>query len=99
MIRWTRCARIKYGHFMQGVQWAKEVEDFVNKKYKLPVSVYMDSFGQFATVHWFCDYKDLAELEKLAGPILADKEYQKLVNKGTEFLVPDSAVDTVMRAL
>ncbi len=99
MIRWTRCARIKYGDFIKGVQWAKEVAEFVNKKFKIQVSVYMDSFGEFATVRWFCDYKDLAELEKVAGQILADKEYLKLVNKGAELLVPDSTVDTVMRAL
>jgi len=99
MVRWTRSARIKYGNFNQGVQWAKEVAEFVNKKYNIQVSVYMDSFGEFATIRWFCDYKDLAVFEKLVGQLLADKEYLQIVGKGTEFLVPDSVFDTVMRAM
>jgi hypothetical protein len=99
MVRWIRSARIKYVNFNQGVQWAKEVAEFVNKKYKIQVSVYMVSFGEFATIRWFCDYKDLATLEKLAGQILVDKEYMQIVGKGTEFLVPDSVLDTVMRAI
>ena len=99
MVRWTRSARIKYGNFNQGVQWAREIAIFVNKKYKIQVSVYMDSFGEFATIRWFCDYKDLEAFEKLAGQILVDKEYLQIVSKGTEFLVPDSVLDTVMRAI
>ena len=99
MVRWTRCARIKYGNFNQGVQWAKEVAGFVNKKCKIQVSVYMDSFGEFATIRWFCDYKDLATMEKVAGQLLVDKEYLQIVGKGTEFLVPGSVFDTVMRAI
>ena len=99
MVRWTRGARIKYVNFNQGVQWAKEIAEFVNKKYKIQVSVYMDSFGEFATIRWFCDYKYLAAFENLAGQILVDKEYMQIVSKGTEFLVPDSVLDTVMRAI
>jgi len=59
----------------------------------------MDSFGEYGTIRWFCDYTDLAALEKVGSQILTDKEYLQKVSKGTEFLVPGSVLDTVMRAL
>lgn len=99
MVRWTRYAKIKYGNFNQGVQWAREITTFLNNKYKIQVSVYMDSFGEFGTIRWFCDYKDLADLEKLMGQTRADKEYLQIAVKGAEFLVPDSVLDTVMKAI
>ncbi len=99
MIRWTRGARINPGQFLQSVQWAKEVTEFVNKKYKIKVSVYMDYFGEYGTIRWFCDYADLAALEKVGNQLLLDQEYLQKVSKGADYLIPGSASDTVMRAL
>ncbi len=99
MVRWTRCTRIKYGAFIQAVQWAKEITKFVNEKYKIKLSVYMDSFGDFGTIRWFCDYADLAAMEKVGHQLLADKEYLQKVNKGADLLIPGSVCDTVMRAM
>ena len=31
MVKWTRSARIAPRKFVQGVQWAKEIPEFVNK--------------------------------------------------------------------
>jgi len=35
------------------MQWAKEIAEFVNNKYKTQVSIYMDSFGEFGTIRCF----------------------------------------------
>ncbi len=99
MVRWTRCARIKYGAFVQAIQWAKEITKYVNEKYKIQLSVYMDSFGDFGTIRWFCDYADLATMEKVGRQLFADAEYLQKVNKGADWLIPGSVVDTVMRAM
>ena len=98
MVRWTRSARIAPGKFIQGVQWAKEIAEFVNKKYKIQVTVYMDSFGEAGTIRWFADYENLAALDKLGDKIFADQEYFKKLNQAAD-LFQAGYFDTVMRAI
>ncbi len=98
MVRWTRSARIAYGKFPQAIKWAKDITEFINKKYKNQTTVYMDTFGEYGTIRWFADYKDLAALEKLGNQILADQEYRQKVNQATELLIQGSIVDVVMQA-
>jgi hypothetical protein len=99
MVRWTRSARIVPGKFSQAIKWAKEITEFINKKYKLQQSVYMDLFGEYGTIRWFVDYADLAALEKMGNQILADQEYRQKVNQATELLIQDSVFDTVMHSM
>ena len=99
MVRWTRSARIVPGKYLGAVQWAKEVAEYVNTKYKTQVSVYMDYFGEYGTIRWFCDYPDLAAFEKLANQLITDQEYIGKLKSGTGLLTPGSAFDTVMRAI
>ena len=99
MIRWTRSARITPGNVLHTMQWGKEIAELVNKKYKTQVSVYMDYFGEYGTIRWFCDYPDLAAFEKLANQLITDQEYIGKLKSGTGLLTPGSAFDTVMRAI
>lgn len=99
MIRWTRSARISGGKIVQAVQWAKEITEFVNKKYNIQVSVYMDYFGEFGTIRWFCDYPDLAALEKVGNQLNVDQEYLQRVIKGAELIAAGSVFDKVMTAI
>jgi NIPSNAP len=99
MIRWTRSARIAHGKFMEAIQWAKEIPEFINKKYGSQVTVYLDSFGEFGTIRWFADYADLAALEKLNHQLMTDPEYLKRVMEGTDLVMPGSVFDTVMRSI
>ena len=100
MIRWARSARISSGkYFPQAMQWAKEIAEFVNKKYKIQVSVYMDSFGEIGTIRWFCDYADLAAMEKVGNQLNTDQEYWQRVIQASDFIMQGSVYDTVMRAI
>ena len=99
MIRWTRSAKIAYGKLPQATKWAKETTEFSNKKYKTQTSVYLDSFGEYGTIRWFCDFADLAALEKLGSQLMADQEYLQKVNQATDLLVHGSVFDTVMNAI
>ncbi|MFX0203681.1 MAG: NIPSNAP family protein [Candidatus Hodarchaeota archaeon] len=100
MIRWTRSLRISSGKYnQQAIQWAKEITEFLNKKYKPQFSVYMDILGEGGTIRWFCDYADLATLEKVAEQIVQDQEYWQKVNQGSDFFMPGSVHDTVMSAI
>jgi branched-subunit amino acid aminotransferase/4-amino-4-deoxychorismate lyase len=99
MIRFTRSARIVRGKFPQAMQWAKEITEFANKKYKIQMSVYLDSFGEVGTIRWFNDYTDLAALEKIRNQLLADQEYFQRLNQAADLLVQGSAFDTVMHTI
>ena len=99
MIRWTRSARITPGKFMETIKWAKDIAEFINKKYGSQVTVYLDSFGEFGTIRWFADSADLASLEKLQHQLNADHEYLQKVLQGADLVMPGSVFDTVMRAI
>jgi hypothetical protein len=99
MIRWTRSARIAPGKFMEAMQWAKEIAEFISKKHGVQTTVYLDSFGEYGTIRWFADHADLATLEKFGYQIFADQEYLQRVNRGTDLIMVGSVFDTVMRAI
>jgi hypothetical protein len=100
MIRWTRSLRISSAkYFPQATQWAKEIAEFVSKKYKFQVSVYMDSFGELGTIRWFCDYPDLATMEKVGNQLNTDQEYWQKVIQASDFIMQESVYDTVMLAI
>jgi len=98
MIRWTRSLQIAAGKDPQAIHWAKEIAEYINKKYGGHLSVYMDCFGQAGTVRWFEDFENLAAQEKRMQQIMADQEYwQKVTQVPALFL--GRAFDTVMVAL
>ncbi len=100
MVRWTRSLRISsVKHYPQAVQWAKEIAELVNKKCNTQVSVYVDSFGEIGTIRWFCDYADMAALEKVGKQLNTDQEYWQKVFQAADFIVRDSVCDTVMQAI
>jgi len=100
MIRWTRSARISSAkYYPQAIQWAKEIAELVNKKYKIQVSAYIDSFGEIGTIRWFCDYEDLAAMERVGKQLNTDQEYWQKVIQASDFIMPGSLYDTVMNAI
>jgi len=99
MIRFTRSARIVPGKFPHAIQWAKEITEFANKKYRIQMTLYVDCFGEVGTIRWFADYPDLAAVEKVRNQILPDHEYWKKFNQSTELLIQGSLIDMVMQSV
>lgn len=101
MIRFRRSAQAKNDKFfLDGVRIAKEVAEYINAKYApVSVQVYTELFGNFNTIHWYIDYKDLATLESISKQLLADQEYLAIVSKGDELSIEGSIHDTLMRSL
>ena len=87
------------GKFPQAMQWAKEITEFLNKKYKTQSSVYLDIFGEWGTIRWFADYADLAAFEKFKNQALVDQEYMKKLSQGADLFIQGSAFDTVMQTI
>jgi len=100
MVRWTRSARVaSSGKFFEAIKWAKEIAEFDNKKYKVQVSVYMDSFGELGTIRWFIDFADLAALEKFMNRVMGDKEHRQKISPFADLFIQDSVYDTVMQSI
>ena len=99
MVRWTRSAKVVLGKFPQAMQWAKEITEFANKKYKTQMGVYLDIFGEAGTIRWVNDYADLGAFEKVRNQLLADQEYWKKLNQSAELFVQGSTFDTVMQSI
>jgi hypothetical protein len=99
MVRWTRTGRAARGKVPQAIQWAKELTEWLNKKYGGHLSVYMDCFGEYATIRWFRDYESLADLEKAVEKIITDKEYWQWAGKATDLFIEGSFTDTAMASL
>ena len=100
MFRFHRTARVSRGKFPEGIQWAKEVTEYINTKYA-PASLqaYAELFGDVGTVHWYADYEDLATIEKLNAQLLADQGYWALLSKAADSFIEGSAHDTLIQSL
>ena len=98
MVRWTRSARIAPGKEPQAIQWAKELHDWMRKKYGSQLSVYMDCFGEVGTIRWFEDFENLAAVEKRMQQVMADQEYWQRVSQAPT-LFQGVVFDTAMATL
>ena len=98
MVRWTRSARIAPGKDPQAMQWAKELTDWIRKKYGSQPGVYMDRFGEAGTVRWFEDFENLAALEERMQQIMADQDYWQRVSQAPT-LFQGGTFDTVVVTL
>jgi hypothetical protein len=83
----------------QAVQWAREIAEYINKKYGLSVGAYANEFGEIDTIRWFVDYANLESVEKLRSELILDREYLKKIGPVVELFIEGSFYDTVLRSL
>lgn len=100
MIRFQRCGKVKNGKLQDGMQYAKEICEYINAKYA-PISVqaFNELFGDMTTIHFCADYEDLATLEKTHAKILADKGYWAIVNKAMDCYIDGSFQDRLISSI
>ena len=87
MVRWVRTGRAKAGKMSQAVQWAKEIAEYINKKYGVTVSAFADVFGEIDTIRWYVDYANLDAIEKLRSELILDRDYLKKVSPVAELFI------------
>ena len=99
MLRFYRTGRVKNGKnlFIEAVQWAKEVAGYLNGTYSLSMQVYSEIFGDFGSIYWYVDYKDLATADAVGGKLMSDQKYWAMVNKGMELFIDGTFHDKIMR--
>ncbi len=100
MIRFQRTARVRSGKFLEGVQFAKEVAEYINANYPLgSLLVFTELFGDTGTIHWNSDNEDLASIEKVNAQLSADQDYWALLSKGDDLFIEGSLHDTVIQSV
>ena len=99
MIRHQRSGRAKVGKAGEGVQFAKEIADFINTKYApVSVQIYTELFGELNTIYWHTDYDELATLEKANAKLTADPDYLAILSKGADIFVEGTLHDKLLKS-
>ncbi len=63
MFRFLTFGQAKNDKQVEAIQFAKEVADYINSKYKpVSVQVYSEVFEDLNNIYWYSDYKDLQRL-------------------------------------
>ena len=100
MITFHRRAVISPGHFVEAVRFASEVAAHVNSlRPDLRVTAGLGIGGQTGTVHWQAQYADMAALEDAQTQLFADEQYQQLLIKAADLLLPGSMTDDIVKSL
>jgi hypothetical protein len=78
-------------------QFAKEVNDFINKKHpKISSEVYMEKYGEVGTIYFIALFESIGQMEETMAATGADEKYQVLATKGLGLFVDGSLKMTLM---
>ncbi len=78
-VRFTRTAVIAAGKRDEALAFAGEVKSYVEEHFGRTVTWGLQLGGTLGKIHWYSDYENLAEFEKLLGQTMTDEGYTKLV--------------------
>ena len=99
MVRFQRSARIAGGKGPEGIQWAKEVAEYINNKYQTQIGVHVELFGDVGTVYWITDYEDLAAVDRVNKQLQSDEGFQGMVKKAPDLFIEGSVKDVLMESV
>ena len=98
MFRFLTFGQAKNDKQVEAIQFAKEVADYINSKYKpVSVQVYSEVFEDLNNIYWYSDYKEfIATIERLRAQLRSDKGYWAIVFKGMDYFMERSFHETLM---
>jgi hypothetical protein len=99
MIRFVRTASIAPGKFADALAFAKEISEYMGKKYSLKLEVMMPVGGNPQRIAWRAEYASLGAFEEIQSKIVADKKYWEIVSKGTTHFIAGSLNDNIWRTV
>ena len=90
---------LKNGAMPEGMAVAREITDYVSRKYDISVQTYAQPYGEAGVIHWMADYPDLAAVEKVETETLGDRDYWALVKKIGNLTIDGSTTFVLLRAI
>jgi hypothetical protein len=97
MVRFQRTAIARGANVLKAIEWAKEITEFINKKYPQgKLQLFTGRFAPYGTIYWAADFEDFAALDRLMEAITADQEYWALLSKAEGLFLEGRGSDVVM---
>ncbi len=95
-IRFQRTALVAGVKGQEAMAFAADVSKYVTETLGLPTTWGLQVGGTFATLHWFSEYADMAELEAALLKITTDSGYQDVLAKAKDLFVEGSTEDSII---
>ena len=75
-------ARIRDDKMTEAFQAAKEITEYLNKKYpSLSGRLYIEKTVEFTAIHWFADYENMDSFKRIASQLGTDEEFLSMMKK------------------
>ena len=78
-VEFTRTAVIAAGKRDEALTFAADIKSYVEEHFGTDVTWGFQLGGTVGKIHWYSDYENLAEFEKLLGQTMTDEGYTKLI--------------------
>ena len=86
-VRFDRTVVIDGGKRDEALAFAAEVSSYVEEHFGVAIVWGLEVGGTLGKIHWYADYENLAEFERVLGQTMTDEAYLKLVEPGGELFV------------
>ena len=86
-VRFTRTAVIAAGKRDEALAFTAEVASYVEEHFGTAVTWGLQLGGTVGKIHWYSDYENLAEFEKLLGQTMTDEGYLKVIETAGDLFV------------
>ncbi len=95
-IRFQRTALVAGVKGQEAMAFAADVSKYVTETLGLPTTWGLQVGGTFATLHWFSEYADMAELEAALLKITTDSGYLEVLAKAKDLFVEGRTEDSII---
>jgi len=95
-IRFQRTALVAGVKGQEAMTFAADVSKYVTETLGLPTTWGLQVGGTFATLHWFSEYADMAELEAALLKITTDSGYLDVLAKAKDLFVEGRTEDSII---
>ncbi len=99
MIHYTRTIAIAPGKTIEAFAFAREITEFLQKKYDRKMQLAVPVGGNPQRISWRDTYPGLAALEEFQARVMQDAEYLALLTRAGPLFVAGSANDEIWRAI
>lgn len=95
-IRFHRTAVVAGAKNQEASAFAAEISKYVTETLGMPTTWGLQVGGTLATLHWFTDFADMAELEAGLGKTITDAGYMEALAKAEDLFVEGRTEDSII---
>jgi hypothetical protein len=95
-IRFQRTAVVAGAKNQEASAFAAEISEYVTETLGMPTTWGLQVGGTLATLHWFTDFADMAELEAGLGKTITDAGYMEALTKAEDLFIEGRTEDSII---